>query len=173
MSVEFIANQKFDGDKMRHYLNDELSVLHCHHYVSLFSQLADDAELLKGAKLLIESSEDTFYNILVKYFKDNNINTTEERQSISEQYFSFIGMGTVELKLSNNGGTAEMKHSHVDEGWIKKWKTREKPVNYIGQGYLAGAFSAIFDSELNTYEVEETQSIVSGSPTSKFVINKK
>ena len=29
----------------------------------------------------------------------------------------------------------------VDQGWIKKWGQRDKPVNYIGQGFIAAALN--------------------------------
>lgn len=172
MAKEFIANQVFDFTKMRHYTNDECSVFHCHHYSSLFTQLADDSKMFKGDKQLFDASEEVFYRVLRKYFKDNSISPAEDRKSIAEQYLCFIGLGKVEIKIKGDGGSAEMVHSHVDEGWIKKWSKRDQPVNYIGQGFLAAAFASITDKDVGSYSVEETQSIVSGATSSKFVIKK-
>jgi hypothetical protein len=66
--ARFVAERRFDSKRMRHYINNELSVLHCHHYASLFSQLADDAKLLHGDKLLKQASEESFYPVLVDYY---------------------------------------------------------------------------------------------------------
>ena len=41
--VEFEIDHRFDPVKNRHYLNGFCSVLHCHHYATLYTQLADDA----------------------------------------------------------------------------------------------------------------------------------
>jgi predicted hydrocarbon binding protein len=173
MSVEFKSTQVFDDERMRHYNNDELSVMHCHHYSTLFSQLADDAKLLKGPKLLFEAAEESFYPVLAKYFNENNIDSIEDRASIAEQYYGFVGLGQVSITPGEQGGSAQMQHSHVDEGWIKKWGNRDEAVNFMGQGYLAAAFSAIHGNERGTYQVRETQSIVSGADTSEFTITKK
>jgi predicted hydrocarbon binding protein len=173
MSIQFKADQVFDPKKARQYINDEASVFHCHHYATLFSQLADDAKLLRGATLLAESAEESFYPVLVKYFKENSINVMEDRIAITEQYCSFIGLGKVKIIIDKDKGSAEMPFSHVDEGWIKKWSKRDKPVNFIGQGFLAAAFSAILDCEPNVFNVEEVQSIVAGASFSRFEISKK
>jgi len=173
MSVEFKATQIFDDERMRHYLNGELSVMHCHHYSTLFSQLADDAEMFNGPTLLAEAAEESFYPILNKYFEENDIDSLEDRTSIAEQYYGFVGLGQVKITPRDQGGSAQMQHSHVDEGWKKKWGTRNDAVNFIGQGYLAAALSAINSDGCGTYKVQETQSIVSGADTSEFTITRK
>jgi predicted hydrocarbon binding protein len=147
--------------------------MHCHHYSTLFSQLADDAQMFQGPKLLSDASEESFYPVLVKYFQENNVSSIEERAAIAEQYFSFIGLGQIQINVTDQDCSAQMKHSHVDEGWIKKWGKRDEPVNFIGQGYLAAAFSAINGQECGSYKVQETQSIVSGQTTSQFTITRK
>ncbi len=173
MSVEFKAVNKFDSEKNRQYINDELIVFHCHHYSTLFCQLADDAKLLNGPTLLSEAAEESMFPALKKYYAINEIESVEDRARIAEEYFAYIGMGQLNISYSENSGTAEMLHSHVDEGWIKKWSNRETPVNFIGQGFLAAAFSAISGNETGTFKVNETQSIVSGASTSKFSISRK
>ena len=172
MLMEFKANQRLDTERMRHYLNDELSVLHCHHYTALLTQLADDARLLNGPQLLAEASEESFYPILVKYFNDNDVETLEDRVSIVEQYFSFVGLGQLKITVDEDGGSAEMMYSHVDEGWRKKWSNRDRPVNFVGQGFLAAAFSAITDNDPGSFKVDETASIVLGAEKSRFNIER-
>jgi hypothetical protein len=173
MGKEFTVKQEFDSNKMRHYLNGELTVMHCHHYATLFTQLADDAKLLKGPALLAEAAEESMHPVLVKYFKDNNIDSVYDRAGICEQYYCFIGLGEVKLDITGDTGSAEMAHSHVDEGWLKKWDKRKDPINFMGKGFLAAAFSAINNAPTGTYTVEETQSIVCGADSSKFTIKKK
>ena len=40
--------------------------------------------------------------------------------------------------LSDNAGEIVLTGSHVDEGWIKKWGTFDKPVNYVSGGFAVG-----------------------------------
>lgn len=167
----FEAKQVFHPQKCRQYINGEAIVYHCHHYATLFTQLADDAKSINGDKLLAEAAEASFYDVLAKYFKENSIETQEDKISIAEQYCSFVGLG--ELKLDIKQNAAEMFHAHIDEGWIKKWSKRDEPVNFIGQGYIAAVFSAVHDTGIGSFHVEETQSIVSGAETSKFKVTKK
>lgn len=173
MTARFKADQRFDSGKARQYVNGDVTVFHCHHYATLFSQLADDAKLLKGATLLADAAEESFYPVLAGYFEEHGVDTTEDRVSIVEQYFSFVGLGKVKINIGNGKGYAEMPHAHVDEGWVKKWSKRDKPVNFIGQGFLAAAFSAITGSEPRTFSVTETQSKVSGASASLFEIVKR
>lgn len=171
MTATLKIAQHVDPKTLRMYVNDTFTVYHCHHYTTLFTQLAEDAKELKGSTLMVETAEFTFHAVLTKYFADNGISDPTDRASIAEQYFSFVGLG--EVKVSVKEGSAEMAHSHVDEGWISKWGKRTKPVNFIGQGFLAGAFAAIMNSGTGSYAVTETQSIVSGAGTSKFSITKR
>ncbi len=170
-SVKFVANQTFDSDRMRHYLNGKVSVLHCHHSATLFTQLATDAEDMNGPALLTEASSETFYPVLRDYYRENTVSEIDDRIAIAEQYCAFIGLGEIELGFSDNTGYASMKHSHVDEGWVQKWGQRDSRVNFIGEGFIRAAWAAIFDKSPSECKVEETQSIVSGSSTSKFALN--
>ena len=173
MTVTFKADQVFDRQRMRHSLNGEVSVLHCHHYSTLFTQLADDADWLNGPQLMVESAEESFYPVLCDYYRENGVQTPEERVRIVEQYFGHIGLGQLTLKSQGDEWSAEMAHSHVDEGWIKKWGNRDKAVNFVGQGFLAAAVAAINDDSQGVYRAAETKSIVKGADASKFTITRK
>jgi hypothetical protein len=50
--TEFEIDHKFDPIRNRHYMNGVCTVLHCHHYATLYTQLADDAEQFAGVRLL-------------------------------------------------------------------------------------------------------------------------
>ncbi len=168
-TTELHLDHQIDGRTWRHYLNGELSVLHCHHYATLYSQLADDCELLDGKKLLMECAEDSFYPVLSNYFAENGIDTTAERIAIAEQYFAAYGLGSMRVSCAGpDSGEVVLDHSHVDEGWVKKWSKRDAPVNFIGCGYIAALFAAVFDRPTRAFDVTEVQSIVSGAECSRF-----
>lgn len=169
--TELAIKHTFDPKSCRHMLNGMVYVLHCHHYASLYTQLADDCSLLDGKKLLKEVAEDTFFDVLTSYYKENGITDLTDRISIAEQYYSATGLGKMRVTFAGEeSGEVELLHSHVDEGWIKKWGKKDTPINFITCGYIAGMFSAIFNKNPRTFDVKETASIVSGADKSCFKV---
>lgn len=166
--MDYQQTNTIDTQTMRHYSNGDLVVLHCHHYLSLFTQLADDAKYLDGPKILANTSKKIFKDVLSKYFKENNIIKIEDKITLSENYFSKIGLGKMEIKYNDN--KVILTRSHVDEGWIKKWNTSEKSINYFGTGYISAVFSIIHEKDINTDNVFETKSIAMGNDISEFLI---
>lgn len=170
--TELKLDHKFDANRKRHYINNALTVLHCHHYATLFTQLALDArELVDGTQILKQTTEDIFFKLLSDYYKNNGVADPQKRLEIAVQMFSTIGMGKMAVVSGDvNGGAVDIPHPHVDEGWLKKWGQHKEPVNYIGSGYLSGMFSAAFDKPTGTYKVTETQSKVMGAGKSHFKV---
>ncbi|GHV41690.1 hypothetical protein AGMMS49546_18140 [Spirochaetia bacterium] len=167
--AEFIKNElqfehRFDQKTCRHTINGITAVLHCHHFATLTTQLANDCGLLDGKKLLADCAEDAFYQALDAYYKKQGITGLRERIEIGEQYFSAVGLG--KLKVQNAGlcsGKVILEHSHVDEGWIQKWGKADKSVNHIGCGYVCALFSAVYGRPRREYRAVEEQSIVKGA----------
>jgi len=171
--MDTIFNQRFDERRKFQYVNDEPSVLHCHHYTTLFTKLAINLTDIEGPKLLVESMEESFYLVLKKYFVRYNVASKADRIKVAEDYYGLVGMGKLKLIVNDTNGTAEMKYSHVDEGWIKKWGKADFVVNYAGQGYILAVFDLINNKEIRTYDITETNSIVKGDSISKFEIKLK
>jgi predicted hydrocarbon binding protein len=169
-STQLKLDHKFDAERMRHYLNGQLSVLHCHHYATLYTQLAIDA---KETTLLAAVAEETFGGVLRDYFDKNGVESVDDRIAAASNYFATVGLGKMSVSyLGNDSGQIVMEESHVDRGWIKKWGQFDAPVNHIGRGYIAGMFSAIWDKPLRTFKVRETESIVTGAEKSCFKVYK-
>ncbi len=169
--TEIILDHRFDPKTCRHYLNDQVSVLHCHHYATLYTQLADDCGFIDAKKLLAEVAEDIFFDTLSSYYKKYKIDSVEDRIAIAVQYYALSGLGEMEVIYAGiDSGEVELAHSHLDAGWIKKWGNREKPVNFITCGYISGMFSAIFDKPARSYITIETKGIVSGAERSNFKV---
>jgi hypothetical protein len=161
----------FDAERTRHFLNGELSVLHCHHFATLYTQLALDAN---ETGLLADVAEETFYQPIANYFQKHNVTSMNDRVELAIQYFSAFGLGKMHVKyLGDDSGTVVLTNSHVDEGWIKKWKKYDRPVNYIGAGFIAAMFSAILGKPVGTFNVREDESIVMGAKQSVFTVYKK
>jgi len=173
MSLECEFNQEFDPKHMFQYVNNEISVMHCHHYASLFTKLAIDMEKIGGTRHLRESMEESAYLTLQRLCLTQKVASKDERMQIAQQYFGMCGLGQLELSVDSTGGTAKMIHSHVDEGWIKKWQKEKNPVNFIGQGYIIASFAIINGKSIGFYETKEIKSIVKGDSHSEFIITQK
>jgi len=169
--TELQLRHDYDPGRCRHFIDGTVSVLHCHHYATLYCQLADDVSMLDGKRLLAECAEDIFLDVLRTYFERRSIDALAERIAIAEQYYATSGMGSLKVVFAGpESGEVELFHSHVDEGWVKKWGTRSAPVNFITWGYVAALFSAVFGQPARRFRVTETASIVSGAERSKLVV---
>lgn len=163
---------EFDGERCRHYLNGQLSVLQCHHYASLYTQLAMDAEFIDAKTILAQSAEDSFFALLSDYYQAHPGLPLDEKLEVGCRYYATIGLG--QMKVPSAGETSVevvLEHSHVDEGWIKKWGKHDKAVNLITCGYIAALFAAVYGKAVRGYAVSEVESIVTGAEKSRFVVN--
>ncbi|HOP06370.1 MAG TPA: hypothetical protein PLF13_03670 [candidate division Zixibacteria bacterium] len=168
-TVKFKVREEFDKNRMRHYVNGEVSVMHCHHYATLFTQLALDASLLNGTDHLIRTSFEAFHAPLIRYYEVENVKNIADRLAIAEQYFSFVGLGAIRFACNDRSAVVVMEYSHVDEGWLSRWGRRDSRVNYIGEGYIKAACAAAFDlTNPDDIKVVEAESIVCGAPRSRF-----
>jgi hypothetical protein len=169
MTIPFQVNYRFDPDTGRHYLNDFGTVLHCHHFVSLYTQLADDAIHFDGERLLKETAEDTFYEVLKDYFIKHHHTLIADQIDIAEQYWQTVGMGKLQfLEVGKYTVRAEMPSSHVDQGWLVKWGVKNQPVNFITSGFVAAVAALVNDRPTKSYAVKELKSLVSGDDKSVF-----
>jgi len=172
--TDLVLDKRFDPRNCRHTVNGSPSVLHCHHYATLYAQLADDCSLLDGKKLLAEVAEDTFSLELANAFKISGADRLEDRIAVAEQLYAAMGLGKMCVVCAGrDAGVVELVHSHVDEGWIKKWGKRDKPVNFMTAGYVAALFSTLFGLPCRSYEVIESASIVAGAARSRFDVTAK
>lgn len=168
--TELSLERKFDPLRCRHSVNGETYVLHCHHFATLYTRLAEDCGMLDGKKLLRDAAENTVYQVLAKYYADHGIESFADRIAIGEQYYSFAGLGEMQV-VSAGADSAEVDlvHSHLDAGWIKKWGPRDKPVNHISCGYVAGMLAAALGVGQQRFSVTEAASIVCGAERSRLV----
>ncbi len=169
MTIPFQVNYRFDPQTCRHYLNDFCTVLHCHHFVSLYTQLADDAVHFEGERLLKETAEDTFYDVLTDYFTKHHHTTIADQIDIAEQYWQTVGMGKLHfLEVGKYTVRADMPSSHVDQGWLVKWGVKQQPINFITAGFVTAVAALVNHRPPRSYAVRELKSLVSGDEKSVF-----
>ena len=159
MQVEFT----FDDDTFRHYMNGHLSVMHCHHYMALTTKLAIEYKDVGADRILFETTEDSMRPLLDEYFVKHAVPAGPERLKIAGEYFAIMGLGRVELTGGPAGGDVTLHHSHVDEGWVKKFGVATTPVNHVTRGFTAAAFAAAFGKPPRSYAVTESSSIAMGA----------
>jgi hypothetical protein len=160
----------FDENTFRHSFGGHTYVLHCHHYMSLTTKLAEDFADIGGPKVLREAAEDTIRPVLDSYFKERGVSDAAKRLALGTEFFSFMGLGLMEVTGTAAGGEVKLPHSHVEEGWIKKWGKHDKPINHFTCGFVAAVFAAAFDKPARSFEVSERSSIVTGAPASVLAV---
>ncbi len=166
VTPELQIDIRIDPRTLRHYYNDHLMVVHCHHYSTLYTQLAMDAG---ETRLLQDVSEDMFYSVLSDYFKKNSVPSLEDRIEIAIQQYGMMGLGSLEVRyVGEDSADFILRRAHVDKGWMRKWGKSDKPVNFIGAGCIAGLLSAVLDKPARTYEVRQTKSIAMGDEYSEM-----
>ena len=168
--MELKVEHTFDPNTYRHQLNGHESVLHCHHYMSLTTKLAEDFADLGAVKVLRESAEDSIRPMLDDYFAKNGVASADDRLAVGAAYYSVMGMGTMEISGSADGGEVKLPNSHVDEGWIQKFGQHDKPINHFTCGYVAAVFAAAFDKPARSFEVTESASKVMGAAASQLAV---
>lgn len=169
--TELVLNKEFDAKSCRHKIDGNTVVLHCHHFATLYTQLAMDCSMLDAKVLLAECSEDVWAEFLSGYYCAHGISSTAERIALAEQTYAASGLGKMRVACAGpESGEVTIEHSHVDEGWINKWGKNDTPVNFIGAGFIAALFAAVFDKPVRSYFATETQGIVCGAPCSRFTV---
>jgi hypothetical protein len=160
----------FDDKTFRHFVNGHATVLHCHHYMSLTTQLAIRHADCDGPRILRESAEDSVLPMLQGYIRDKGISGSAERLLVGCAYYSAMGLGRMEASGGEKGGEVRLTRSHVDEGWVKKFGVSATPINHFTAGYASAVFSAAFDRPARAFCALETRSIARGDSITTFQI---
>ncbi len=159
-----------DNQTFRHYINGQPVVMHSHHYLALITKMVEEMADIGGPQILAETVEETMREFFDDYIKNNNLASPQDKCNVGREYFSVLGLGKMIVSGNENGGEVRLTHSHLDEGWTRKWGNSNKPLNHFTCGYVAAMFGAAFDRPLKSYVVTEVSSIAVGDPESKFIV---
>ncbi len=159
-----------DNQTFRHYLNGHPVVMHSHHYLALLTKLVEDMSDLGGPQILRDTVEETMRAVFDDYIRKNNLTSPQDKCNVGREYFSVFGLGKMIVSGNENGGEVRLTHSHIDEGWLKKWSKHDKPINHFACGFIAAMFGAAFNKPLRTFTVTEVASIAAGDAESKFMV---
>lgn len=168
-SVQMKLEHRFDATRCRHTLNGITSVLHCHHYSTLYTQLAVDARQFDGVQHLVATAEEIFYEVLDAYYRDHGIADPTDRVEIAQQYYKAVGMGLITFTgVGRHEATAEMEYSHLDAGWLQKWGGHDSPINFFTVGFVAAVAALVNDRPVRSFAATETRALVCGADKSEF-----
>lgn len=167
--TELVIDQSFDAVRSRHTVNGVQQVLHCQHYLTLFTQLADDLTMLDGGQLMTDVAEDTFRMVLEKYYAEHTPEKIGNKIEIAVQTYAACGLGKMKVVFFGpDSGEVELTESYIDMTWKQKWGDYDKPVNFITRGFIAALFGVINDLPPRAVEVREAESQLSGAKVSRF-----
>ncbi|MCK5795761.1 MAG: 4-vinyl reductase [Deltaproteobacteria bacterium] len=169
---DIVYDHSFNEKTKRHKLNGTQTVLHCHHYMALYTQLAIDAD---ETELFTTSSRESFRGMLENYFKSYNVeDSIAAKVNTACQYYSLVGLGKMSVKfLGTESGSVEISSSHIDEGWLRKWGKYDRPVNYISAGFIEALFESVLNLPANSFNAVEIESIVMGAEKSLFKVTRR
>jgi hypothetical protein len=166
MQVEYT----FDDKSFRHFMNGFEVVMHCHHYLTLTTKLAEDFSEFGGIRILNESVEDAIRPLLDDYVQKNQVPAGAERLAVGARFYELMGMGLMSATGDAAVGQATLTRSHVDQGWLAKFGPADRTLNYFTCGFLAAVFACAFDRPARSYQVVETAGLAKGDATGKFEI---
>jgi hypothetical protein len=159
-----------DADTNRQYLNGHPVVMHSHHYLALITKMAQDLGDIDGTGILRDVVEETMRSVFDDYIQKNGLTSAQDKCNVGREYFSVFGLGKMVITGDEQGGEVRLVRSHLDEGWVMKWGTTDKPVNHFTCGYVAAMFGAAFNKPLKSYMVTEAASIAVGDSEGKFFV---
>ena len=162
----------FDDNTFRQYINGFNFVMHCHHYMALTTKLALQLADIGGPEILAQTCEDSIRPVLDQYFRENGINAFKDRLEVGAEFFSFMGLGKLDISGSEGGGRVLVLRSHVDEGWKIKFGKSSEPLNYFTRGYVAAVFAAAAGADARSYAVDEKTSIAAGGDSGEMQVSK-
>jgi hypothetical protein len=163
-------DHSFDKETYRHFINGFNTVMHCHHYMSLTTKLADQFADCDGPSILASCAEDSIRPLLDDYFAKNGVTDVAAKLQVGADFYSHFGLGKMTVTDSGDGaGEAILTHSHVDEGWTQKYDKSDHPLNYFTCGFLSAMFAAANDKPARSIAVTEEESMATGAAQGRFV----
>ena len=162
-----------DNNTFRHYLNGHCVVMHSHHYLALITSLMEELSRIDGPQILADVVEESMRELFDSYISNHGLSSPQERGNVGREYYSVLGLGKLVISGDENGGEVRISHSHIDEGWVRKWGRHDKPVNHFTRGYIAAMFAAAFDKPAGSYNVSEVAGIAAGAAEGRFAVRRQ
>jgi hypothetical protein len=135
-------------------------ILHCNYYNNyLLRTIWKDAGMfIEPRPILIGAAVEQSYFQLTGLFSTLKLTDVEERKAFASRFFSWQGLGTLDLtNISATGGFVISASQHYAEGWKVQFGAADEPVGFFTRGWLAGAASAIFDCPQGYFSAHQSE----------------
>ena len=169
MAVTFNM-QTYPFDEKHNALNveGEAMIFHCHHYINYLQRSILDADYIESEPFLIGSAAHAVYNQLSRLCVHHN---EMDAKALAEQMYKTFGYGLIDLTdMTNQGLEMKTYKSFFSKTWPLKFGKASKPIDYYTRGYLAAAFSVIYNVPLKDIHVKQTQCMACGDDYNQFSI---
>lgn len=134
-------------------------VFHCHHYNCYLQRTLEDAKMVDGKGIQINTARDVAFEHFTRVFRDHlELKNPRQKFAFASKFFQLTGFGLIDFsKVNSEGGTVKCPVSHYAKGWLAKWGKRKTPMCYFNVGWIAGVIAAVYCKERFSYEVKETR----------------
>ncbi len=95
----------------------------------------------RGEHFVVEAAAETFALVLKNCYAAQTAVNTTDRISLTEQYFSFLGMGTIEIQCSGDGASVTVWPA--DDALGICGQRSEKWSRLVIEGYIKAACAAV------------------------------
>lgn len=166
---------KFDPAHNIITLNGVPVSLHCHHYNCGLLQVIEKFPRIDAHNILIRTAAEEFCKNFKSYLADQQQGcTAEDALGQAADLYRVMGLGRIDLsQLKEEGGTASADSSYFVVGWLAKYGRRPNPVCFVTCGFIAGILAAVFNVLPDTYEVNETDCLVTGGECCTFSVRRR
>ena len=149
--------------------------LHCHHFNCGLLKVIEKFPQVDAHGILVRTAAEEFYRNFRKHLagKPQGFSGADALQEAAG-FYRFLGFGRLDLShLGEEGGTAFSDSSYFVVGWLAKYGRRQTPVCYVTCGFIAGVLATVFNGTPETYEVSETDCMVSGGECCTFSVHRR
>lgn len=163
-----IKTYPFDHEHHALEIAGEAMIFHCHHYVNYLQRSILDAEYIDSRRFLIGAAADAVYHQLRHLCQGR---AKDEAKRMAEEVYQSFGYGLIDLSsMTADGVVVNTYKSFYSKTWMMKFGASAKPVDYYTSGYIAAAFSVIFDVPLARVCAEQTACMARGDSLNTHVI---
>ncbi len=165
----------FDPQNNLMRLNGALVSLHCHYFNCGLLKALEEIPYIDGPEILREEATKQFYSNFKPLFDEIKHKVSPKMLlKNSAEIYRFLGYGRLRLdNLTRKGGTATADSSYYVVGWLARYGRRSTPVCHLTRGFIAGIMAVVFQTPPDRYVVKETDCMILGSKTCKFIVSEK
>ena len=164
--------KRYPFDTKHSYLEvaGEAMIFHCHHYMNYLQRSILDADYIDSRRFLIGSAADAIYHQLSNLCDGSNI---EESKTIAQDIYKAFGYGLIDLSsMDENGIELKTVKSFFSKTWLMKFGQSHKMVDFYTTGFVAAAYSVIYDIPLQQIHAQQTSCMARGDTVNTYIVGK-